>query len=186
MAERIFPLDSGKAAWSSTLAQAWSVTQTETASGRRRAICSQLYPSYTFNVTFPCLTDAQLDVLMGFYAQCKGGLLPFWFKDYGSGARVEMQKLARGQDGTYQCVVQRGDYVLACEKVDNVRVYIDNTETLDFTVDNGVLTVPSATVASVVTACFDYYQRVRFADTLSVTQTFININKVSLKLATVR
>lgn len=184
MAERIFPLDSGKAAWSSAVSQAWSVTQTETASGRRRAICGQLYPAYTFNVTFQALTDAQLSLLMGFYAKCKGSLLPFWYKDYN--AHVEMQELTRNTDGKYQLFINQGGYILPCEKADDVRVYIDNTETLDFTLDGGVLTVPSATAQNVVTACFSYYWRVRFTDTLSITQAFININQVSLKLATVR
>lgn len=78
MAERIFPLDSGETAWSSTLQQAWEVTQTETASGRRRAICSQLYPKLSFTVSFTALDDKNLSLLMGFYAKCKGTLLPFF------------------------------------------------------------------------------------------------------------
>jgi hypothetical protein len=184
MAERIFPLDSGETAWSSTLQQAWEVTQTETASGRRRAICSQLYPKLSFTVSFTALDDKNLSLLIGFYAKCKGTLLPFFYKDYG--ARVELQELSRDESGKYQLFIKNGGYVLPCEKADNVSVYIDDKETADFTLDGDILTVPAATAKSVVMASFDYYWRVRFSDTLSVTQTFADVNNVNLKLVTVR
>lgn len=184
MAERFFPLEAGSAAWNSSVSQAWEVTQTETASGRRRAICSQLYPKLSFNVSFTALDDKNLSLLMGFYAKCKGTLLPFFYKDYG--ARVELQELSRDESGKYQLFIKNGGYVLPCEKADNVSVYVDDKETVDFTLDGDVLTVPAATVKSVVKASFDYYWRVRFTDTLSVTQTFADVNNVNLKLVTVR
>lgn len=184
MAERFFPLDAGSAAWNSSVSQAWEVTQTETASGRRRAICSQLYPKLSFNVSFTALDDKNLSLLIGFYAKCKGTLLPFFYKDYG--ARVELQELSRDESGKYQLFIKNGGYVLPCEKADNVSVYIDDKETSDFTLDGDILTVPAATAKSVVKASFDYYWRVRFTDTLSVTQSFANVNNVDLKLVTVR
>lgn len=184
MAERFFPLDAGSAAWNSSVSQAWEVTQTETASGRRRAICSQLYPKLSFNVSFTALDNKNLSLLIGFYAKCKGTLLPFFYKDYG--ARVELQELSRDESGKYQLFIKNGGYVLPCEKADNVSVYIDDKETADFTLDGDILTVPAATAKSVVMASFDYYWRVRFSDTLSVTQTFADVNNVNLKLVTVR
>ena len=60
MAERFFPLEAGSAAWNSTVSQTWEVTQAETASGRRRAICNQLYAKNVFNITFPALSDADV------------------------------------------------------------------------------------------------------------------------------
>lgn len=184
MAERFFPLEAGSAAWNSSVSQAWEVTQTETASGRRRAICSQLYPKLSFTVSFTALDDKNLSLLMGFYAKCKGTLLPFFYKDYG--ARVELQELSRDESGKYQLFIKNGGYVLPCEKADNVSVYVDDKETADFTLDGDILTVPAATAKSVVKASFDYYWRVRFSDTLSVTQNFENVNNVNLKLVTVR
>lgn len=184
MAERFFPLEAGSAAWNSSVSQAWEVTQTETASGRRRAICSQLYPKLSFNVSFTALDDKNLSLLIGFYAKCKGTLLPFFYKDYG--ARVELQELSRDESGKYQLFIKNGGYVLPCEKADNVSVYVDDKETADFTLDGDILTVPTATLKSVVKASFDYYWRVRFLDTLSVTQNFENVNNVNLKLVTVR
>lgn len=184
MAERFFPLEAGSAAWNSSVSQAWEVTQTETASGRRRAICSQLYPKLSFTVSFTALDDKNLSLLMGFYAKCKGTLLPFFYKDYG--ARVELQELSRDESGKYQLFIKNGGYVLPCEKADNVSVYVDDKETADFTLDGDILTVPAATAKSVVMASFDYYWRVRFSDTLSVTQNFENVNNVNLKLVTVR
>ena len=134
--------------------------------------------------SFTALDDKNLSLLIGFYAKCKGTLLPFFYKDYG--ARVELQELSRDESGKYQLFIKNGGYVLPCEKADNVSVYIDDKETADFTLDGDILTVPVATAKSVVMASFDYYWRVRFSDTLSVTQTFADVNNVNLKLVTVR
>ena len=135
-------------------------------------------------MSFTALDDKNLSLLMGFYAKCKGTLLPFFYKDYG--ARVELQELSRDESGKYQLFIKNGGYVLPCKKADNVSVYVDDKETADFTLDGDILTVPAATAKSVVMASFDYYWRVRFSDTLSVTQNFENVNNVNLKLVTVR
>lgn len=184
MSERFFPLSSGKAAWESSIAQTWAVTEKKTASGKRRAISSQLYPSYTFSVDFT-LNDAEISQLAGFYARCKGGLLPFWYKDFG--AHAEMQELACDAGGAYQCVSITGGYVEACRKVDNLRVYVDGTETLDYSESGGLITLSAGTeVHRSVCASYDYYRYVKFADELSVKQLAPDINSVSLKLESVR
>lgn len=184
MSERFFPLSSGKAAWESSIAQTWAVTEKKTASGKRRAISSQLYPSYTFSVDFT-LNDAEISQLAGFYARCKGGLLPFWYKDFG--AHAEMQELACDAGGAYQCVSITGGYVEACRKVDNLRVYVDGTETLDYSESRGLITLSAGTeVHRSVCASYDYYRYVKFAGELSVKQLAPDINSVSLKLESVR
>ncbi|WP_304270791.1 DUF2460 domain-containing protein [Phascolarctobacterium succinatutens] len=184
MSERFFPLSSGKAAWESSIAQTWAVTEKKTASGKRRAISSQLYPSYTFSVDFT-LNDAEISQLAGFYARCKGGLLPFWYKDFG--AHAEMQELACDAGGAYQCVSITGGYVEACRKVDNLRVYVDGTETLDYSESGGLITLSAGTeVHRSVCASYDYYRYVKFAGELSVKQLAPDINSVSLKLESVR
>lgn len=94
-------------------------------------------------MSFTALDDKNLSLLMGFYAKCKGTLLPFFYKDYG--ARVELQELSRDESGKYQLFIKNGGYVLPCEKADNVRVYVDDNETVAFTLDGDVLTVPAAT-----------------------------------------
>lgn len=184
MSERFFPLSSGKAAWESSVAQTWAVTEKKTAGGRRRAISNQLYPSYTFSVDFT-LDDAEVSQLAGFYARCKGGLLPFWYKDFG--AHAELQKLVRDASGAYQCVSINGGYVEACRKVDNLRVYADGTEILDYSESGGLITLSTGTeVRRSVCASYDYYRYVKFAGELSIKQLAPNINSVSLKLESVR
>jgi len=184
MSERFFPLSSGRAAWESSVAQTWAVTEKKTAGGRRRAISNQLYPSYTFSVDFT-LDDAEVSQLAGFYARCKGGLLPFWYKDFG--AHAELQKLVRDASGAYQCVSINGGYVEACRKVDNLRVYADGTEILDYSESGGLITLSAGTeVRRSVCASYDYYRYVKFAGELSVKQLAPNINSVSLKLESVR
>lgn len=184
MAVKIFPLDAGKTAWNSTKSQTWSVTEASSASGRRRAICSQAYPQYTFNISFNALTDAELATLMGFYGLCKGELIPFFYKD-AVDYHVEEQRLSNN-NGVYQCVIKNGDYVEPCYYVENFHVFADGVEIKNFTETNGGITVGSAITADVITATYDYYWRVRFNGDLSVTQVLNNINRVSLKLITVR
>ena len=181
MAALIFPLSAGMTAWSSTKAQSWSVTESSSASGRRRAICSQAYPKYTFNVTFNVLTDDELATLAGFYGKCRGALLPFYYMD-AVDYHVENQTLANN-NGTYQCVIKSGDYVEPAHKVENLHVYVDGVEVTDYTEENGVITL---TAGGSVTATYDYYFYVRFDGDLSVTQVLTNINKVSVKLVTAR
>lgn len=184
MADRYFPLNSNKTAWNSVVTEAWSVTEQASASGRRRAVCNQLYPQYSFDITFPVLTNEELDLLMGFYSQCKGSLLPFYYKD-AIDYHVEDQQLAQNSSGTYNCVIKKGNYVEPCRKVDNLRIFKNGLETMNFTENNGVVSVSNVGTA-VVTATYEYYWYVKFSGELSVTQMLPNTNKVSLKLLTVR
>lgn len=182
MANRFFPLDAGKTSWSSTVSESWSVTETTSASGRRRAICQQAYPQLTFGITFPALTDEELATLTGFYAQCKGALLPFYYKD-ALDYRAEKQALTANASGGYPCVAKTGEYVEPVSFVDNVTVYVDGEEDTGAKVSGGIIT-PSKSGA--VTASYDYYRLVKFSGGFSVTQTFINVNTVTLSLVTVR
>lgn len=185
MSERFFPLDVGASAWESTIMQSWAVTEEKSASGKRRAISNQLYPAYTFSVEFSALSDKEVALLVGFYATCKGALLPFWYKDFG--AHMEMQELVRIDTGAYQCFSINGNYVEACEKIDNVRVYVDGTETLEYTESNGLITLKAGTEGNKsVCATYDYYRYAKFVGDLSIKQLAPNINSVSLKLETVR
>lgn len=185
MSERFFPLDAGASAWESTITQNWSVTEEKSASGKRRAISNQLYPSYTFAVEFSALNDKDVAVLMGFYATCKGSLLPFWYKDFD--AHIEMQELVHTDTGAYQCFNINGNYIEACEKIDNVRVYVDGTETLEYTESNGLITLKEGIeVKKSVCASYDYYRYVKFTGDLSIKQIVPGLNSVSLKLETVR
>lgn len=185
MSERIFPLSSGQTAWESSITQTWTVTEKLSASGRRRAISNQLYPTYTFEADFGTLSDSEVATLLGFYATCKGSLLPFWYKDYNS--RIEMQELPRDSTGAYQCFVKNGGYVEACYKVDNLRVYVDGTETLEFSEAAGLITLKEGIeVKHNVCATYEYYRYVKFSEDLSITQLAPNINSASLKLETVR
>lgn len=183
MADRLFPLTSDKTAWNSVITETWSVTEQTSASGRRRAVCNQLYPQYSFDVTFPALTDAEIDLLMGFYAQCKGSLLPFYYKD-AVNYRVESQQLSQNASGAYNCVIKKGNYVEPCSKVDNLTVFKDGVKTTAYTETNGVINIEAGN--SVITASYNYYWYVKFSGELSVVQMVPNVNKVSLKLLTVR
>lgn len=178
----IFPIDAGKTAWDSTKTQSWAVTEQETASGKRRAICNQLYPRYTFSIRFPVLRDDELDTLMGFYGLRKGSLIPFFYKDC-IDYHMEKQTLQPNADGKYQCVINTGGFLEPCYYVENLHVFVNDVEVTNFTQSGGLITL---TASGTVTASYDYYWRVRFESSISSVKVFKNVNEVSLKLTTVR
>lgn len=178
----IFPIDSGKTAWNSTMTQSWSVVEQETASGRRRAISNQLYPRHTFNIEFPLLRDEELDTLLGFYALRKGSLVPFFYKD-AIDYHIENQPLQINTAGKFQCVVNVGGFIEPCEYVENLHVFVNGVETKNFTESGGLISISAS---SGVSATYDYYWKVKFDDSITTTKLFKNANRVALKLITVR
>ena len=177
-----FPISAGKSAWNSVFSMQWETVEQTTASGLRRAISNQKYPRCAFDMTFNLLTSSQTDELLGFYVRCHGNLLPFLYKD-SVHYHVDRQELTKGSDGLYQCVIVHGGYLMPAPYVDNVHVFIDGVETQSYTVNDGKLAVSGS---GIVTASYDYYWKVVFADGISVSQLFKNADRVALKLQTVR
>lgn len=183
MAKLFFPLTGGRASWNSTINQSWEVEEVKSASGLRRTLCQQVFPNWVFNLTFEHISKQEHDELLAFYANTRGKHKAFYFKDFDH--RVEGQRLAKNDDGTFQAVINYGGYVEPALYVENVKVYLNGTETMDFTVSDGRITIPNAGSA-VVTADYDFWWYVSFTGDFSMTQLFNNVYNFTLKLEVVR
>ena len=179
----IFPLNPGKVSWATTIKQDWEVTKFVAASGSRKALVQQTLPRWTLGIKFPALTKYEVNQLMAFYARCKGSWHPFYYKDY---ERFEVlgKVLESNAEGVYQGVIPIEGYEEPAELIDNVVVFVDGKRTKDFTVDGGTIRVnaPSATVKF----DYEYYFKVAFSESLSITQIVENVYTLELKLEVVR
>lgn len=184
MANYFFPLDPGKVSWKTQYGQAWDVAEVKSASGRRRALVSQLYPERRISINFPAISKQEVDDLIGFYEARKGSWQPFFYKDY-TDYRLERQTLVKGSDGLYQCVIGHGGSLSPAEYVDNVKVYANGVELSPgaFSVAGGKI---STTAQGTITASYDYYYKVIFEKSISISQIFDNVYSVSLTLSEVR
>lgn len=186
MTKKFFPLSPGRVQWKTSMTDSWEINEVVTAQGRRRAVCTQKYPKHVFSITFPLLSDAQVDQLLGFYNLCQGSLLPFLYKDYDH-HHVEEQRLSINTYGNYRCVAILGNYLEPVDYVDNVTVYLDGKNvTEQCSIVDGTIAVPGNTSTRIVTATYDYYWRVIFEDSISIKRSFRDASSVSLKLTNIR
>ncbi len=189
MASLIFPLDTRKVKWTSSVDQSWTVNEQVSASGKRRAISYQSLPSWTFSIDFSYLTSKEKDQLFAFYTRVKGQLVPFFYKD-AENYKVENLTLIKNTDGTYQLVANMHGQQEPVYYADNIKVYVDGKEqsASAYTLDNGAIkftTAPASTAK--VTASYEYYWKVVFNKSkLTIKQLFKNAFSVSLSLRVVR
>lgn len=181
----IFPLDPNKVAWTTSISQKWEVAEQKTASGRRRTLCQQTLPGWTINVTFPMITRAERDILLGFYAQCKGKWQSFWFMDAEHNHAEKVELVSPTGDNHFQLMANVSGFYEPVEKVTNLHVFLNNEEIPDsqYILRGGELIVTSNREKR---ASYDYYWKVCFADTLTISQKFEDYYSVSLKLEVVR
>lgn len=186
MVMRKFP-ELRKFSWSSSFAEKWNTTVQKSASGRVRTLTNQLYPAWTITASYPALTDAQADELLGFVAHLKGALEPFLWLDPEHNFAKNMQ-LGKINDKEYQCFAAIGDYIESVRYAEDVVVYVNNQKVaLDsYIVTDGVV-VFNDTPDGIVTADYTYYWQVILSDDgLSVSKKFADINTASLKMEVVR
>lgn len=181
----IFPIDSGKASWYSNLEPTWEIKEHKTASGRRRALCTQTLPTYTFSLEFPALTDEEMQTLLDFHAARRGSFEPFYYKDP-LHHRFEDRELEKQADGTYHCYINKGELLETAPYVDNVTVKVDGEINTDYEITDGCIAFRSGNVEGKVTVSYDYYYQVTFGSSIVFTEIFTNVHKVSLTLVTAR
>lgn len=182
MADRVFPISVGKTSWSDSVGVKWDVQLQESASGLVRSLVEQDLPKYEFALNFSTLTTEEKNDLLGFFNQCKGQLLPFYIKLYNS--HIENQTLAKLNDGKFQLVKMVGNYVEPVTKVENLKVFKNGVETKSYTETDGKIAITAN--QNEITATYDYYDRVRFAGGLSVSERFDNVWTCSVKVVTAR
>lgn len=177
-----YPLEIGREAWGSTLTPSWNITEQKAASGRRRAVCEQYYPSWKIKLNYKALTDDEVNTLLGFYNARRGGFEPFYYKDYAY-YKITAQTLNKSVTGVYPLVANIGGALEPVAYVDRLTVYVDGVKTTNYTLNNGAISINTT---GVVTADYEYYFKVHFTDALSITQVFENCNNVSVTLESVR
>ncbi len=182
MTDYIFPLDASKILWNTKLKSKWDVTSYRSAGQVRKALVQQSCPLWTFNIDFPMLNKAEVDTLLAFHATCRGSWHPFWYKDYERYA--VLGKELELVNGIYQAVIPFGDYEEAATKIDHVVMWVDGVKSDDFTVDGGQITVTASGTS--IKFDYEYYYKVVFADTITVSQQFYDMYKVSLQLEVVQ
>ena len=179
--EYIFPLDASRISWGTKLKPKWDVTSFRSAGQMRKALVLQDSPQWTFNIDFPVLDKYQVDTLIGFHAKCKGSWHPFWYKDYERYA--VLGKELELVDGSYQAVIPFGEYEEPAQLIDHVVMWVDGVKSNDFTVDGGQITT---TATGDIKFDYEYYYKVVFADTLTISQKFYDMYSVSLSLEVVQ
>lgn len=182
MAKYIFPLDLARGAWSNTVTPSWTTTEQTTASGRYRGLTTQTAPKYDFSYTFNAISERELNNILEFYNARKGTLQPFFVSDSVS-MSCENQQLLRINDA-YPLIMKHTNEVP--NYVDVKAVYVNGIRSSDYTVTDGILTVNNTDSASIVTATYNYYHRVRFKDAINITELFYNAYRVTVKFTTAR
>lgn len=181
MTDYFFPLDASKISWGTKLKPKWDVTSYRSFGQVRKALVQQSCPLWTFDIEFPMLDKREADKLLGFHALCKGSWHPFWYKDYERYA--VLGKTLELVDGSYQAVIPFGDYEEPASKIDHVVMWVNGVKSNQFTVDGGRITT---TATGEIKFDYEYYYKVVFADSLTVSQKFYDLYKVSLQLEVVQ
>lgn len=182
MSDLIFPLGN-KISWDTKISQTWDVAEQKSASGRRRTLCQQTLPGWTIEVSYPNLTKAERDTLLGFYAQCKGKFNAFYFRD-DEICQVTDLSLTKGTDNKWQCVIPYGDFNEPAEKVTDLVVKVNGNVTTVYNETKGKIAVYGN--VRTVTASYKWYWKVCFASGLSISQKFADYYAANLKLEVVR
>ena len=177
----VFPLDASKISWSTKLKAKWDVTSFKSVGQMRKALVQQDRPSWTFDISFPMLDKRQIDTLLGFHAKCKGSWHPFWYKDYERYA--VLGKALELVDGSYQATIPFGEYEEPAHLIDHVVMWVNGVKSNSFTVDGGRITT---TATGDVKFDYEYYYKVVFADTLTISQKFYDMYSISLTLEVVQ
>lgn len=189
MSVKIWPVMTG-IEMKSSKSQKWNTTIEKSGSGRMRSNTNQLLPSWTIQVRFWRLTEAEYKTIMGFVALLRGAHQPFYWLDPDDYQETGIQiPLISGR--TYQCVMKFGDYVEAVDYVDRLAVYVDDVlqAASAYTVSGGAVTFKNALPSgAVVTADYRYYWKVYIpADGISMNHIFTNFKQSgSIKFETWR
>ena len=177
-----FPLDASKVSWSSKLKTKWDVTSFRSAGQMRKAIIRQDRPLWTFSIDFPQLSKSEVDDLLAFHAARRGSWQPFLYKDFERYAVIS-KELQQDSNGRYIAVIPFDDYEEPAPYVDNVKLWADGQRSTDVSTDGGLILVSAP--GAEMKFDYEYYFKVVFADSISVTQIFYDLYRVDLTLEVV-
>jgi uncharacterized protein (TIGR02217 family) len=165
---QIFPQLPGQA-FGSKKTQRWDVKAQKSGSKKRKAMTSQVYPEWEIEVAYKALSKENIDKIMGFYGAMKGPLTPFLWRDL-EDYREENIRLGIGDGMTSGFYLIRNVGGYFADRVFDVvsgtlKVYVNGTLAEYTTGDAGLIMLTKTPEAGdVISADFEYYWRVCFAD----------------------
>ena len=155
--------------WNSTKKQKWNTKIQKSGSGRRKSLALWSYPEWEIRCSYKALNPDHIEDAAGFCAQVRGQHQPFlWLdpEDYRqTGVRIGVGAGAQTQFYLIRNLANR--YVEPVTDVvpGTLTVYEDGVPVSFVMGDDGliILQAPAVTGAA-ITASFDYYWRVAFAN----------------------
>ncbi len=177
-----FPLDASKITWSSKWKAKWDVTSFRSAGQVRKALVQQERPLWTISIEFPQMNMDEVDELLAFHAARRGSWQPFMYKDFERYAAVQ-KTLTQDADLKYIATIPIGGHEEPAAYIDHVRLWVDGHKSNLFTTDGGLITVTAT--GEEFKFDYEYYFKVVFTDSISVTQIFHNLYRANLTLEVV-
>jgi uncharacterized protein (TIGR02217 family) len=179
-------------AWSSTKTQIWDTKIQRHGNGRRKTLARWLYPEYEINCSYTCLNQAEVDYVAGFFGIVRGQAFPWLWKDPEDFRQTKVQiGIGDGANTGFQLL--RNLSGLFVEPVSDIvpgtlLVFVNDTSVSATLGDDGWVTINAPATESIVTATFEYYWRVAFADDEMTWENFwYSFYKLkSVKLVTVK
>lgn len=177
--------------WESKKTLRWETTVKKSSSGVRKAMTNWAYPEIEIECALVGLTDMQALMVQGFICNLYGRLNPFLWRDFEDYHETNVP-IANGDGSTtdFQLVRMAGSFNLPVKdiKAGTLSVSVDGVAASVALLDDGAVRFASAPASgSAITASFDYYWRVAFADDeTEFDSQFLNIGKSTIKMVTVR
>ena len=179
-------------AWGSKKTLRWETIVKKSATGLRKTMTNWAYPEFEIECSLVGLTDEQTVRVQGFICSLYGRLSPFLWWDF-EDHREEAAAIGTGDGERTNFQLRRLMYKFPLPvtdiKADTLAVMADGAATEAYTLlDGGVIRFAEPPADGVaITAAFDYYWRVAFADDETEFEAqFLDTNKSSIKMVTAR
>jgi uncharacterized protein (TIGR02217 family) len=179
-------------AWNTTKTQKWDTKVQKYGGGRRKTLSRWSYPEWELSCEYTCLDPSELEYTAGFFASARGRAGAFLWYDLEDHKQTKV-RIGTGDGATTGFQLVRNLGGLFVEPVldivsETLMVFIDNIAAEAVLEENGWVETAAPADGAIVTASFEYYWRVAFADDEKTWSNFwYNFyNLKSVKLVTVK
>mgnify|MGYP000844257547 CR=1 FL=1 len=179
-------------AWNSSKTPKFKTIIQKYAGGRRKALSRQAYPEWEIDIDLTQLDPEEYEYTIGFFLSVRGRFGAWLWKDLEDYKQTKVQ-IGVGDGVTTGFQLLRNWRDLFVEPVLDIvpgtlTVYVDDVAVAVTLGDDGWVEITAPPEGAIVTASFEYYWRVAFADDEN---TWVNLftdlyNLKSVKLVTVK
>ena len=179
-------------AWNSTKTQKWDTKIQKYGGGRRKTLARWSYPEWELNCEYTCLDAAEREYMAGFFAMVRGQAGTFLWCDPEDHRQTQV-RIGTGDETTtgFQLIRKLGG--LFVEPIRDIvpgtlTVLVDGAAVKATLKEDGWVEIAAPESGANVTATFEYYWRVAFADDGMTWSNFWYdfYNLKSVKLVTVK